>query len=320
MILLSNGWMRWCAVIFGSCVLVGCTSSTSDDIGWRDAASGDAGKSDAAGGAGGARDSGVEAEASVGGSGGLLQGGAGGADASGGGGPSTGGSATGGGGLGGSGGSAGSGGSGENGGSAGTGGSAGSGGSAPNPCRDIAHIGDSLSAGQEPKITTAYSEQGMTVQIDAVGGRGILQSYPDVGNTGLVAAQRFLDKEFKGCWVVALGTNDTANIAAGANYSRASAIDKMMTKIDPNKKVPVMWVNTYTTKTSGYYANSNMILWNDELKTAKSRWPNMRVYDWAAVAETGAAPYYDGIHHTTAGQKVRHENVAKAAKELLLGP
>lgn len=300
MTLLSNGWLRRCAVVLGSCLLIGCSNSTNDDSSSSDAASGDVGKSDAAGGGGGAQDSGVEAEASVGGSGGVSQGGAGGSDASGGSGASTGGAATGGGGQGGS------------------GGSAGNGGSTPNPCNDIAQIGDSLSVNQETKIIAAYSAQGMTVQSDALGGRAVLQA--SEGNTGLVAAQRFLDKGFKGCWVVALGTNDTAKIAAGAKYTRASAIDQMMTKIDSSKKIPVMWVNTYTTKTTGNYVNGNMILWNEELEKAKSRWPNMRVYDWATVAKTGVAPFVDGVHHTSAGQDVRHASVAKAAKELLGGP
>jgi hypothetical protein len=55
-----------------------------------------------------------------------------------------------------------------------------------------------------------------------------------------------------------------------------------------------------------------MILWNQALEAATARWPNLRVYDWATVAATGAAPYSDGIHHTTAGYAVRDAAIADA--------
>ena len=33
---------------------------------------------------------------------------------------------------------------------------------------------------------------------------------------------------FKGCWVFALGTTDTANVAVGSRTTRAARIDRMM--------------------------------------------------------------------------------------------
>lgn len=179
-------------------------------------------------------------------------------------------------------------------------------------CKTVAHIGDSLTAYTVGPLTQAYAAVGVTAQIDAYGGRAIKQKLPDDPKTGKQAALDFVAAGFDGCWVVALGTNDTANVAAGAWYTRAEAIDEMMTAIDPGASAPVMWVNTFTTKTTGYWSNDNMTLWNQALTEAKTRWPNMKVYDWASVAVTGVAPFSDGIHHTTSGYSVRNEAIAKA--------
>lgn len=100
-------------------------------------------------------------------------------------------------------------------------------------------------------------------------------------------------------------------MAAGAGYTRNEAIDAMMTAIDASATTPVMWVDTFTTNTSGYWSNDNMVLWNEALFAATARWPNLRVDDWAAVAVTGVAPYVDGIHHTSAGYDVRNAHIAE---------
>ena len=155
----------------------------------------------------------------------------------------------------------------------------------------------------------------MSAQIDAYGGRAILQKLPDDPHTGEQAAMIIRASGFSGCWVVALGTNDTANVAAGAGYTRARAIDRMMSAIDETGATPVMWVDTFTTRTSGYWANANMRLWNDALSEATARWPNLRVFDWAAIAATGDAPFSDGIHHTSAGYDVRNAAIARALVE-----
>jgi lysophospholipase L1-like esterase len=179
-------------------------------------------------------------------------------------------------------------------------------------CKTVAHIGDSLTAYTIDPLTQAYLNVGVEAKIDAYGGRAIKQKLPDDPKTGKQAALDFVAAGFSGCWVVALGTNDTANVAAGAWYTRAEAIDEMMTAIDPTASVPVMWVDTYTTKTTGYWASANMKLWNQALGEALSRWPNMKIFEWSKIAETGAAPFSDGIHHTTAGYAVRNEAIAKA--------
>ncbi len=181
-----------------------------------------------------------------------------------------------------------------------------------NPCGSVAHIGDSLTAYTKPSLTAAYQAEGLSVQINAYGGRAILERLPEDPETGRQAAASIRGTGFSGCWVVALGTNDTANVAAGANHTRGKSIDEMMKAIDPTASARVMWVNTHSTKTSGYWSSANMELWNEALKEAQSRWTNLRIFDWATTASTGVAPYSDGLHHTSAGYEVRNKTIANA--------
>ena len=187
-------------------------------------------------------------------------------------------------------------------------------------CTSVAHIGDSLTYYTRNSLTAAYQQVGAKARIDAYGGRAIKQKIPEDPRTGKSAAAAFVAQGFKGCWVVALGTNDTANIAAGAWYTRVEAIDEMMNAIDPTGVELVVWVNTYTTRATGYYGNANMVLWNEALEEAKGHWSNMRIYDWASEAATGNAPYSDGIHHTAAGNEVRNAAIARALVNLFPAP
>lgn len=179
-------------------------------------------------------------------------------------------------------------------------------------CKDVAHVGDSLTSSTLEPLRAAYATAGVTARIEAFGGRAIFDRMPSDPKTGRQAALDLKASGFSGCWVVALGTNDTANVAAGAKYTRAQAIDAMMTAIDATAKAPVLWVNAYTTKAQGFWANDHMALWNDALKAALARWPNLRVFDWAALAATGKAPFKDGVHHTKEGYAVRNEAIVRA--------
>jgi len=182
-------------------------------------------------------------------------------------------------------------------------------------CRSVAHIGDSLTAYVVAPLKAAYAAVGVKAEVDAYGGRAILQKLSADPKTGRQAAVDLVRAGFKGCWVVALGSNDTANVAVGAAYSRSHAIDEMMKAIDPSAEARVVWVNAFTTKASGPWSNENMKLWNGELEKARERWPNLEVFDWASVAATGVAPYDDGIHHTKEGYEVRNKAIADALEE-----
>ena len=183
--------------------------------------------------------------------------------------------------------------------------------------KKVAHIGDSLTAYTVPSLIAAYENEGVQAVVDAFGGRAILQKLPKDPRNGVQAVQKLKSEGFNGDWVIALGTNDTANVSVGSSYSRDGAIDAMMNAIDPNKKARVMWVNAKTTTSSGPWSNANMQLWNAALDRATSRWPNLVIYDWAADASAQKPPFNDGIHHTVDGYAIRNKSIAKAYRRLL---
>jgi lysophospholipase L1-like esterase len=73
----------------------------------------------------------------------------------------------------------------------------------------------------------------------------------------------------------------------------------------------VLWVNVKSLLSSGPYAESNMLRWDQALISACAKYPNMRVYDWAAQVR---AKWYisDGIHFTSIGYKHRAKMIADA--------
>ena len=113
---------------------------------------------------------------------------------------------------------------------------------------------------------------------------------------------------YDGCWVLALGTTDAADIAAGSNHLQDERIDKMMAVIGDD---PVLWVNVKTLETSGDWANPNMQVFDQHLEAAKARYPNLQVYDWSSVVQD---PWFttDQIHYTSAGYAKRAAMIADA--------
>ena len=118
---------------------------------------------------------------------------------------------------------------------------------------------------------------------------------------GYNAAQAIYRGGFRGCWVIALGTNDTADVAVGSNVGLMTRIQRMMAAAHGE---PVMWVNLRSLLASGPYSEANMVTWDNTLLKACARYPNMRVFNWAALAKT---KWYisDGIHFTSAGYAAR---------------
>ena len=74
---------------------------------------------------------------------------------------------------------------------------------------------------------------------------------------------------------------------------------------------PVLWVNVRTLVSSGPYAEPNMARWDRALVRACARYPNLRIYNWAAVVRRKWF-ISDGIHYTSAGYKARARMIADA--------
>jgi len=187
-------------------------------------------------------------------------------------------------------------------------------------CTSVVHIGDSTSEGltspdylPDPatRITARYADVGVRTSImKIVGATSIVESLPGTPNAYQMAAQ-VKQGGYNGCWVLALGTNDTADVYVGSNVGREQRIEKMMALIGNQ---PVMWVEAVSLLSSGPYAEQNMELWNQALQQVLPRYPNMRVYDWPAVAQRSWF-ISDGIHYTSNGYAHRATAIADALAE-----
>jgi peptidoglycan/LPS O-acetylase OafA/YrhL len=184
-------------------------------------------------------------------------------------------------------------------------------------CRAVTHLGDSTSDGlvspeylpnPAQRIVARYEDVGVrSIRTDISGARSVVEVLPGQVN-GFDAAKAAVRAGFRGCWVVALGTNDTADVAVGSHVGLATRIQRMMSATDGE---PVMWVNVKSLLVSGPYAEPNMLRWDTALLRACARYPNMRVFDWASVVQRRWF-ISDGIHYTSRGYRARARFIAGA--------
>ena len=184
-------------------------------------------------------------------------------------------------------------------------------------CQQVVHIGDSTSDGlissdylpnPAQRLSARYARIGVRkVYWEISGGRSIVETLEGAPNAYTVA-QRLLRNGYQGCWVLALGTNDTADVAVGSVVPIAARISRMMSLIGSQ---PVLWINVKSLLGSGPYSESDMQEWNSALLRACARYPGMRVYDWADVVKTRWF-ISDGIHFTSAGYAARSRDIARA--------
>jgi hypothetical protein len=191
-------------------------------------------------------------------------------------------------------------------------------------CRSVVHIGDSTSVGMisskllpdaSDRLPAQYVRVGVAdPRMEISGARSTLETLPGQENAYQVA-QRQRAAGFHGCWVLALGTTDSANIAAGASPGADWRIDRMMSVIGSD---PVMWVNVKTIETTGPWANSSMLVWDAALVRATARYPNIKIYDWASVAQRSWFSA-DRVHYTSEGFRIRAHSIADALSVLYPG-
>jgi hypothetical protein len=181
----------------------------------------------------------------------------------------------------------------------------------------VAHIGDSTSVDlissaylPDPaqQLGARYADVGVRhFRVDASGGRSIVETMPDQVN-GYNVARAWWDEGYRGCWVFALGTNDTANVSVGSAVGLMARIERMMAVAHGE---PVMWVNTRTLLSGGPWSQANEQAWDNTLHAALARYPNMRILNWAAVAQPGWF-LSDGIHYNSVGCAARAKAIADA--------
>jgi peptidoglycan/LPS O-acetylase OafA/YrhL len=185
-------------------------------------------------------------------------------------------------------------------------------------CKSVVHIGDSTSEGldsaeylplENQRIPHRYEEVGVKeVHMEVQGARSIEERYEEQPNAQEVAAA-WKAEGFEGCWVLALGTNEAANVAAGSTVGELERIEKMMAIIGDD---PVMWVNVRSLVPPGDpYSKENMEAWDKELDKACATYPDMRIYDWADDVKDEWF-IEDGIHFTSPGYAARAQLIAQA--------
>jgi len=188
-------------------------------------------------------------------------------------------------------------------------------------CKAVIHIGDSTSEGLDnpdylpnelERIPNRYAEVGVKeTHMEVQGARSIEERFEGEPNAQEVA-EAWKAEGYKGCWVLALGTNEAADVAAGSNVGLEERIEKMMNIIGGE---PVLWVNVKTLPdATEFYSEEGMKKWDEELEKACLRYPNMRIYNWAADVKT-AWFINDGIHYTTIGYAHRATDIADALAE-----
>jgi peptidoglycan/LPS O-acetylase OafA/YrhL/lysophospholipase L1-like esterase len=185
-------------------------------------------------------------------------------------------------------------------------------------CKAVVHIGDSTSEGlddaeylpvESQRIPARYAEVGAKeVNMQVQGATSIEEQFEGMPNAQEVAAN-LKAEGFEGCWVLALGTNEAANVAAGSTVTERERIEKMMAIIGSE---PVLWVNVRSLVEAGDpYSKENMEKWDEELVAACASYPNMRVYDWASDVKDEWF-IEDGIHFTSPGYAARAQLIALA--------
>jgi peptidoglycan/LPS O-acetylase OafA/YrhL len=184
-------------------------------------------------------------------------------------------------------------------------------------CRSVVHFGDSTSAGLISSDYLPDPGQRMAAQYARVGVRhSILDITPATsivetpkGTTDAYhLALNLRRRGYQGCWVIALGVNDAADVYVGSYVGISGRIERMMSAIGDQ---PVMWVNVKSLVASGPYAESNMQRWDAALLAACAHYPNMRVFDWAdAAKDSWFIP--DGIHYYSPGYAARAHLIADA--------
>jgi peptidoglycan/LPS O-acetylase OafA/YrhL len=195
---------------------------------------------------------------------------------------------------------------------------------APGPietsCRSVIHIGDStsdslISANYLPnptqRLDAQYRRVGVTsIDMQISGARSMWERWDGIPN-GLDVVQQAISSGYRGCWVIALGTNDAANIAVGSTVNEVQRIERMMNAIGGQ---PVLWVDAVSVVPSGPYSSSNMAKWDKVLDAACAAYPNMRVLTWSTIVQRGWF-IADGIHYNSYGSAQRSALIADGLAE-----
>ena len=165
-------------------------------------------------------------------------------------------------------------------------------------------VGDSLTVGAEAFgfLSTKVSANGTwtNVVMDAKVGRKASTGASAI-DKGLTATTTAL--------VVALGTNDM--ISKPETWYPRWVIDLVMKK---TRGIPVLWVNLEFSRTGRSDWRARGVRFNNELRLAKLRYPNLTIADWNTAFTPKSKSQFigDGVHLTVSGYKTRSNFLVSA--------
>jgi Acyltransferase family len=161
-------------------------------------------------------------------------------------------------------------------------------------CNTVAYLGDSTSEGMvlpsylpnpDHRLVAQYARVGATSQyLEISGARSIVETLSESQASGYALARDLKANGFRGCWVIALGSNDTANVYVGSMVGLEARIKRMMRVIGDQ---PVLWITVKSLLDTGPYSQANMQDWNLIVVDACAMYPNMRVFDWDSRKRAG---------------------------------
>ncbi len=178
-------------------------------------------------------------------------------------------------------------------------------------CNSVAYIGDSTSEGMvlpsylpnpDHRLGAQYARVGATSQyFEISGARSIVETLSANQASGYAIARDLKANGFRGCWVIALGSNDTANVYVGSIVGLEARIRRMMRVMGGQ---PVLWITVKSLLDTGPYSQANMQDWNRTVVDACAKYSTLRVFDWASLVEDS---WYilDGTHYTSEGYRHR---------------
>lgn len=190
-------------------------------------------------------------------------------------------------------------------------------------CHQIIHLGDSTSLAMftdvgvlnpEDNAEKVYLSTGAEkVTNSSFGARATNQGFKEypAGNDSLrqILAEGIMDDS---CFVIALGTNDAANMNVYGGTDYDTHIRTTMDIIGP--KFPVLWITTVVNPQGAprWYDKEVMDAWNAELYRQQKHYPNMWVYPW----DKDVLPEWfltgDGVHYNPIGNTERSHRFAQA--------
>jgi lysophospholipase L1-like esterase len=152
-------------------------------------------------------------------------------------------------------------------------------------------VGDSLTVGAEEHLRALAERHGFTLDLSAANGRQIPAGVDELVRLDAPAADLV---------VVSLGTND----AAQPDFDRALADRLVDGAMATAGTAPVLWVDVY--RDPGTPAGDAAATFNEALRDAEDRHPNLTVLDWSSyVADHPEVMAGDRVHQTPDGYVAR---------------